>query len=53
MNLSRKLPLAFACISLLTAAAGLFGIYRLDATANGYENLIYYNNGYFLRWASG
>ena len=40
MNLSRKLPLAFACISLLTAAAGLFGIYRLDATANGYENLI-------------
>jgi methyl-accepting chemotaxis protein len=40
MKLSQKLPLAFTAISLLAAAAGLFGIYKMTQSVNTYSDVI-------------
>lgn len=44
MNLSVKLPLAFALAILLALAAGLSGIYRLDQSLETYSVVIQGNN---------
>ena len=40
MKLSQKLPLAFTAISLLAAAAGLFGIYKMTQSVDIYSDVI-------------
>jgi methyl-accepting chemotaxis protein len=40
MKLSQKLPLAFIAISLVAAAAGLFGIYKMSQSADTYAQVI-------------
>lgn len=45
MRLAYKLPLAFAAISLITAGAGLFGIYKLNQSVNTYEKVIQVDYG--------
>jgi methyl-accepting chemotaxis protein len=40
MRLSQKLPLAFTAISLLAAAAGLFGLYKLSQSVDTYSDVI-------------
>ncbi|HWZ46928.1 MAG TPA: methyl-accepting chemotaxis protein [Herbaspirillum sp.] len=40
MKLSQKLPLAFTAISLLAAAAGLFGLYKLSQSVDTYAEVI-------------
>ncbi|MDB5992123.1 MAG: methyl-accepting chemotaxis sensory transducer [Herbaspirillum sp.] len=40
MKLSQKLPLAFTAISLLAAAAGLFGLYKLSQSVDTYADVI-------------
>ena len=52
MKLSYKLPIAFGLISLLTASAGLFGIFKLNQSVNTYEQVIQVDYGN-ARIASG
>ena len=40
MNLRRKLPLAFVCVALLCASAGLFGIFQINRVVSTYALLI-------------
>jgi methyl-accepting chemotaxis protein len=40
MKLSQKLPLAFTLISLVAAAAGLFGIHKMSQSADTYSEVI-------------
>ncbi|MFL6715746.1 MAG: MCP four helix bundle domain-containing protein, partial [Burkholderiaceae bacterium] len=40
MNLSKKLPLAFICLALLSASAGLFGIFKINQVVSTYARLI-------------
>ncbi|RXZ32402.1 HAMP domain-containing protein [Oxalobacteraceae bacterium CAVE-383] len=40
MKLSQKLPLAFTAISLVAAAAGLFGIHEMNQATDTYANVI-------------